>query len=150
MRRKRNNYRINIRRIKKHQTYSRKEISITLNRHPDTVQNWCTHGLTPIDPNRHPLEYKGADIHDFYNRKIQIGKRTCSDNEIYCRTCRVCTTVDAVDIRTVETGFLLSPNVKQVIIYAKCPKCNNRIQRFSSTRKAPEFLALYGISGVCE
>lgn len=111
------NNRINIRRIKIHETYSRKQISETLNIHIDTIKSWSTRGLNPINSQKHPFEYRGKDIHNFLRQKIEMRKRKCLDNEMFCVRCQVCTIADTnKKIWIEEKDKQLGPNAKHVII----------------------------------
>lgn len=75
------------RRVKIHRNYTVEEISLLLGVHKNTVRNWATTGLDPID-RRRPMLFLGRVLFDFLKGRRQRNRSRCGPGEIYCIRCR--------------------------------------------------------------
>lgn len=79
--------RANPQRIKLHRSYSVPELAHKLGVHKNTVRQWQSDGLKPIDTGR-PALFQGKDVRTFLARRNASRKRPCKPGTIYCFRCR--------------------------------------------------------------
>lgn len=79
--------RANPNRVKQHRSYSVDELARCCEVHKNTVRNWQSDGLKPID-NARPILFQGAAVRDFLSRRNSSRKRPCPPGTLYCFRCR--------------------------------------------------------------
>jgi len=55
--------------------------------HRNTVANWVSEGLLPID-DHYPIMFHGTTLNAFHRHRLASSKRPCGPGEIYCVVCR--------------------------------------------------------------
>ncbi len=79
--------RINPRLVKKHHVYLVETLARRLGVHKNSVRNWVTQGLRPID-DRRPMMFRGVDVIAFLEARRAKNKRRCPAGTMYCLKCR--------------------------------------------------------------
>jgi len=75
-----------IRRAKRHRTYTIKEVATTFEVTVTTVSNWVGQGLSPIDTRR-PYLFDGETLARFLEAKNKP-RQPCAPGEVYCVACK--------------------------------------------------------------
>lgn len=73
--------------VKVNRSYMAGELAALLGVHKNTVSNWGTYGLSPIDGAR-PALFHGEAVRAFLKRRNAARKRPCPPGTIYCFRCR--------------------------------------------------------------
>lgn len=73
--------------VKMHRSYTAGELAARLSVHKNTVRNWQSQGLAPIDEAR-PLLFHGAVVREFLRRRNATRKCPCPAGTLYCFSCR--------------------------------------------------------------
>jgi hypothetical protein len=73
--------------VKINRSYSVQELAACCGVHKNTVRNWQTGGLAPIDKGR-PVLFQGAAIRAFLAKRNAGRKRPCKPGTMYCFRCR--------------------------------------------------------------
>ena len=79
--------RVNPNRVKLHRSYSVGELATCCGVHKNTVRNWRSEGLDPIDASR-PALFQGETVRAFLGRRNASRKRPCPPDTLYCLRCR--------------------------------------------------------------
>ncbi len=79
--------RVNPNAVKLHYSYSVPELASCCKVHKNTVRNWQSDGLKPIDGNR-PVLFQGATVRDFLRQRSASRKCPSAPGMIYCVRCR--------------------------------------------------------------
>lgn len=74
-------------RVKVHYSYAVQELAAILGVHKNTVRNWQSAGLQPVDSNR-PLLFNGQVVRDFLIKRQKDRKFPCPPGTLYCLRCR--------------------------------------------------------------
>ena len=77
----------NARLVKRDSTYTVEETAALLTVHVNTVRNWQSDGLHPIDTHR-PILFHGSDLQSFLRRRQTRRRQHCAPGELYCFKCR--------------------------------------------------------------
>ena len=77
----------NARLVKRDSTYTVEEAAALLAVHVNTVRNWQSDGLNPIDMHR-PILFHGSDLQIFLRRRQARRRQHCGPGELYCFKCR--------------------------------------------------------------
>lgn len=77
----------NARLVKRDSTYTVEETAALLEVHVNTVRNWQSDGLHPIDAHR-PILFHGSDVQAFLRRRQTRRRQHCGPGELYCFKCR--------------------------------------------------------------
>ena len=125
----------NARLLRKRRSYTIKEVAKVLGVHPRTIQAWKAQGLEPIDPTDKPLLFMGDQIGTFISSVSQAAKRPLMPDEFYCPRCRAARRSDPESIMLRDTGKLIGPNNRSIVVRGKCSTCGCDIYRFSSTER---------------
>jgi len=121
------NRRIDLRRIKIHQSYTVNEAANILSSHPNTVRKWIKKGL-PLAEERHPILLRGRDIRDFHQDRKAKKKCRLAPGEFYCFKCQAPkrAAFDAVDYYAISSTI---GNLKGL-----CPDCSTIMNRRTSIK----------------
>ncbi len=112
----------NYKRIKTHLTYSIEELARLFSLHNNTVRNWQSGGLKPIDDGK-PILFKGSVVAAFLKGRRHDAKKPCGINEIFCLPCRepkIPAAAMAEYLATTDT----SGNLRGI-----CPDCGRLMHR---------------------
>ena len=107
--------------------------------HKNTVRNWLSQGLSPID-DRRPMLIKGAVLNAFQASRRAQAKRPCGPGELYCLPCRkpqrpAADMAEHVPL-TATTGKLR----------AFCPDCERMLVQRVNARRLADFRSLFDVS----
>lgn len=123
--------RYNTRRITSLRSYSTLELADLLGTHPQTIREWRTKGLCPIDELAHSSLYIGRDVKHFLERQKLERKVVLGPDEYYCLHCKSATR--AVTTSFVDSGNKIGHNISSVIRNGVCEKCGTRVRRFDTS-----------------
>jgi Helix-turn-helix domain len=112
----------NPRLVKIHRNYSVEEVARRFALHKNTVRNWLTQGLVPID-DRRPTLILGRELSRFLQERRQKAKQVCGPGRIYCIACRG-PKVPAGNIAECAPTGALTGNLCGI-----CPDCDRLIYR---------------------
>jgi hypothetical protein len=73
--------------VKLNRTYDVRQLAVCCAVHKNTVLNWRSAGLEPID-NRKPLVFHGSAVRDFLQKRNAKRKQPCGPGRFYCFRCR--------------------------------------------------------------
>lgn len=79
--------RINPNLVKLNRTYDASQLAACCGVHKNTVLNWRTAGLEPID-NSKPILFHGSDVRAFLKMRNAQRKQPCGPGRFYCFRCR--------------------------------------------------------------
>jgi hypothetical protein len=79
--------RVNPNLVKLNRTYDASQLAACCGVHKNTVLNWRTSGLEPID-NRKPIVFHGSAVRDFLKKRNAKRKQPCGPGRFYCFRCR--------------------------------------------------------------
>jgi len=79
--------RVNPNVVKLHQTYDVAELAACCGVHKNTVLNWKSTGLDPIDASK-PMLFHGSVVREFLRRKNSNRKQPCGSGKLFCFRCR--------------------------------------------------------------
>lgn len=79
--------RLNPNAVKLNRSYSVSELERCCGVHKNTVRNWRSEGLDPIDRAR-PVLFQGRAVRDFLRQRNASRKCPCVPGTIYCFRCR--------------------------------------------------------------
>ena len=119
---------LNARWIKRDLTYTVEELAQLFHIHVNTVRNWKSQGLQPIDGGR-PILFSGCEVASFLKKKRTLAKRKCLPDEFYCLKCRV--PRHPVDL----TIQLENQSEKIDRLVGNCSSCGTRMYRASSVAR---------------
>lgn len=79
--------RVNPNVVKLNRTYDASQLAVCCGVHKNTVLNWRTAGLEPID-NSKPIVFHGTLVRDFLKNRNAKRKQPCGPGRLYCFRCR--------------------------------------------------------------
>ena len=123
--------RYNTRRITSLRSYSTHELADVLGTHPQTVREWRTRGLRPINDSAHSSLYLGKDVKQFLEKQKAKRMVILGPDEYYCLHCKSAT--HALVTNIVDTGNKIGHNISSVIRNGFCEKCGTKVRRFDTT-----------------
>jgi hypothetical protein len=77
----------NPRPFKVNRSYSVAEAARAAGVHENTIRNWVSMGLRPLDNSR-PAIFAGDEFHRFLNEQRKARRQPCQTDELYCLRCR--------------------------------------------------------------
>jgi hypothetical protein len=79
---------VRIRLIKRHRSYTSRELADFLGIHPRTIQVWLKEGLEPIDRESGRFLFKGKVVKAFLSARRKQRKCPLGPDEFYCPRCK--------------------------------------------------------------
>lgn len=74
-------------RVKRRRIYNVREAAKATGATPATVRQWMKEGLEPIE-GAYPTIFRGADIIDFFVKRMSARGQPCGPGRIYCLRCQ--------------------------------------------------------------
>jgi hypothetical protein len=124
---------------KVHLSYLADEVAALYGCHRNTVTNWVSEGLEPIDE-RYTMMFHGTTLNDFHRRRRSARKRPCGPGEIYCVVCHE---------PKVPAGGLVEyerRTDKLGTVIAICPQCDGLIRQAVGKERLGHFLDRYSVT----
>lgn len=121
------------RRLGSVRSYTVKEIAEIEGVCRNTVRNWMSAGLEPID-DRKPLLFAGDAVKTFLVKRAAARKRKCGPGELYCFSCRK---PRRPALRMVDLAACDGGNAK---ISALCKECETIMHRFVRVADVPRVM----------
>ena len=126
----------NPRMIKRHFTYTIKEISVLFGTCEKTIQRWIAkEGLAPIVGSHNPYLIAGDTLSSFLVERKKNAETSLQPNEFYCVKCRTARKGKLESIKVVRTATRIGRDRIMGIKTAECETCTRRINRFFAYRK---------------
>lgn len=123
-------YKFNL--IEKHRTYTTMELAKRLKVHPRTVQQWSREGLPYISDSK-PKLFKGEEIKNYFQNKMQKKKVSLGDDEFFCVKCK-----KAVTIQKRSKNIRYGKNMGEYIhctISGICIICGSKVNKFTRIKR---------------
>ncbi len=120
--------RISMRRIIGRRSYNTKELSELLGIHPQTVREWRSSGMTPINLGDHQALYLGSEVRRFYGNREDARKITLGHDEFYCFSCK--RGVLANKVIPIDQKAKLGTGLSSMRYEGECQLCGHKVCRF--------------------
>jgi predicted transcriptional regulator len=122
--------------VKRHFTYTIKDIAALFGTCEKTVQRWiAVEGLAPVEGSRNPYLISGAMLSTFLSARTKKSKTHLQTDEFYCVKCRVARKGKAESIRIKPTETRMGKDRYMGIKMAECEVCGGKINRFFTYSK---------------
>ncbi len=127
----------NLKRVRRHYTYSVNEVSELFDIAEMTVFRWIADEGLPRIPGSKKYFVHGSQLIDFLVRKNCKNKKPCHDNEIYCCKCKKPQRphLPLLKIQKIPNGTIR--------VSAKCEVCSTPMNKVISAQKWDETHPLY-------
>lgn len=117
--------------VKRHFTYTTKDIAALFGTCEKTVQRWIAmEGLVPVEGSRNPYLIKGATLSTFLLARAKKSKTHLQPDDFYCLKCRVARKGKAESVRMKRTETRMGKDRYMGIKMAECEVCGRQINRF--------------------
>lgn len=128
----------NTRLIKRAATYTPDEIAGLYRVHINSVRQWMTSGLSPIDEKR-PILIHGSTLFKYLNQKQAKRKRCCSPSQFYCFGCRE-------PRKPLDNLVMIEKQGEHIIrLRAICEVCGTRLNKAGSQSKLAEYSKIFSV-----
>lgn len=121
--------RLNPKLTKIHRSYTVEEVAKLYSVHKKTVRNWIRHDGLPVFDEARPLLILGTDLRLFLKQRRDGKKHRCREGEMYCLKCRVPRKPNPETARFIQTENSIGR------MFARCNKCDSKVNRFFSWRQ---------------
>ena len=128
-----------LRRVRKHTSYTVPEAAAVLGVAIGTVRKWRRDGLPALDERR-PILIFGADLKSWLGERAKLRKRKCGFDEMYCFRCR------APQKPQLGTVRITPRNQKTLLVSGRCGQCGTKMNKGGSVAKIPELINTFGIN----
>jgi hypothetical protein len=117
--------------VKRHFTYTIKDIVALFGTCEKTVQRWISvEGLMPVEGSRNPYLINGAALSSFLSTRAKKSKTHLQPDEFYCVKCRSARKGQVESIQMKRTETRMGKDRFMGIKMAECEVCGRRINRF--------------------
>lgn len=103
--------------------YTLWQVSVKLNVHIRTVQDWVRQGLVVFNMPSRPYKVMGRDVHQFLIKKQRRLGRHLEDGEFMCLTCHAPRYPSPDNVAVIQTGYRMGPDKIQVRLQGRCQDC---------------------------
>jgi hypothetical protein len=132
-------HKYNPQRVKRHLTYSAKDVSSLYGIHEKTVLRWISlEGLAPVEGTRNPYLIPGSVLRSFIEIGRKKSKAPLQPDEFYCLKCRTGRHSKPECVEVIRTGKKMGTNKFSGRKIGICEVCGRRINRlFTYTMDEP-------------
>lgn len=123
---------LDLRKIKKRESYTTQEVSDLLHVHEGTVQRWVREGLRPVEGTRHPFYFNGDELLAFLKARQTQQRCTLGPDEFYCVRCKKPRKGAPGSMKMIKTGKKIRGGRFLGRITGTCEECRGPLNRWAS------------------
>lgn len=125
----------NSRRLRTHWVYTAGELTKMLDVHRQTLRQWRSEGLAPIDTETGPWLYSGGDVRAFIRARCAKRKSKLGQDEFYCFRCKAPRRSKGGKITMHNGNGSNEESPRVVTLTGECEVCGCKVRRMGIYRR---------------